>query len=353
MPPGRPAADPASVSRERTHRRLDRQRHRVDAQVPGQLPRIVDASAARIGRRHQDPEDVRRADCFRGNGGGERRVDPARKTQHDACEAAFAHVVPSPEHQRAPDFRLHLHVRGRRDRRPAVEIADDDVGVERSSARDRRAGRVERAAAPVEYEIVVAAELIHVDHGHAVLARHVAEHLFTPLVLAGGERRRRQVDDGGRAGADELLDRIVVIAAALPVIAIVPDVLADADAQPPAADVEHLGAVKRLEVAVFVEDVVGGEQRFAESEIDAAVAQQNRGVEERPSFVGCVGFRHADQHRRQRLRLARQAGEHVPAPPHEAGVQQQVARQVADQRQLRASRPARRPRRARLRVLRG
>ena len=77
-------------------------------------------------------------------------------------------------------------------------------------------------------------------------------------------------------GAHQLLDRIVVVAAALPEVAIVPDVLADADAEPAPAELEDLRAVKRLEVAVLVEDVVGRQQRLAESLLDAPVAEQRR-----------------------------------------------------------------------------
>ena len=61
-----------------------------------------------------------------------------------------------------------------------------------------------------------------------------------------------------------------MIAAALPEVAVVPDVLADADAEPAAAELEHLRAVERLEVAVLVEHVVGRQQRLAEALVDAA-----------------------------------------------------------------------------------
>ena len=135
------------------------------------------------------------------------------------------------------------------------------------------AARVERAAPAVEHQVVVAAELVDVDERHAVLARHAAEHLLAPLVLAGRERRRRQVDDRLGAGADQLLDRIVVIAAPLPEVAIVPDVFADADAEPPSGDLEDLRAVERLEVPVLVEDVVGRQQRLAEALLDASAAR--------------------------------------------------------------------------------
>ena len=64
-------------------------------------------------------------------------------------------------------------------------------------------------------------------------------------------------------------------------------------------DVEHLRAVKRLEVAILVEDVVGRQQRLAEALLDAAAAQQHRAVEQRPAFVGRVRLGQADQHRRR------------------------------------------------------
>ena len=127
-----------------------------------------------------------------------------------------------------------------------------------------------------------------------------------------------------------------MVAAPLPEVAIVPDVLADADAEPPAADVEHLRAVERLEVAVLVEDVVGRQQRFAEALLDAAVAQQHGGVEERPPFVRRVRLGQADQHRRTDRRASRASvASASQLRAHEAGAEQQIARQVADQRQLR------------------
>src|ERR1044072_7351616 len=131
-------------------------------------------------------------------------------------------------------------------------------------------------------------------------------------MFAGGEWRRRQVDDGAGAGSDELLDRIVVVKAPLPVVAIVPDVLADADAEASAAEVEHLRAVERLEVAILVEYVVGRQQRFTEPVIDASTAQQRRGVEQRPPFVRRVRFGEADEQRRPRGGVASGFVEYLP-----------------------------------------
>src|SRR6266536_3010707 len=53
-------------------------------------------------------------------------------------------------------------------------------------------GRDDEAAA-IEEQIVVAADLIDVDHRHILLARDVAEHRLAHALLADGKWRRREV----------------------------------------------------------------------------------------------------------------------------------------------------------------
>ena len=138
---------------------------------------------------------------------------------------------------------------------------------------------------------------------------------------------------------NELLDRIVMIAAALPEVAIVPDVFADADAEPASADVEHLGAVERLEVAVLVEDVVGraaapcgNAARRRRSRSSAALLNSGRPSSDgfgsgRPTSVGGPSASVArEPSRRSQLRATKSPD------------QQQIARQISDQRQLRGDR---------------
>ena len=140
-------------------------------------------------------------------------------------------------------------------------------------------------------------------------------------------------------GANQLLDRIVVVAAPLPEVAVVPDVLADADAEPPAADVEDLRAVERLEVAVLVEDVVGGQQRLAEALLDACRrAGAPRVLKSgRPSSDGFGSGRPTSVGGSPSSSRA-SACELVPARVDEAVAEQQIARQVADERELRRDR---------------
>ena len=104
-------------------------------------------------------------------------------------------------------------------------------------------------------------------------------------------------------------DRVLMVAPALPEIAIVPDVFADADAQAAAVQLEDPRLAAGLEVAVFVEDIVGGQQRFVEGRADDAVAQQDRAIEERPPDVGGIGRGDADQHRRRVLQFRGEARE--------------------------------------------
>src|SRR5207253_1865671 len=104
-------------------------------------------------------------------------------------------VIARAEHERAPDLRLDAEVAGGCDRPRLVEVADDDVCVEGAAARDDGAFRGEPTAAPVEHQIVVAAELVHVDDRDVVLLRAATEHLFATPVLARAERRGGEVDD--------------------------------------------------------------------------------------------------------------------------------------------------------------
>ena len=92
--------------------------------------------------------------------------------------------------------------------------------------------------------------------------------------------------------------------------------------------------MERLEVPVLVEDVVSRQQRFAEALIDAACAHERGAVVERPALVGRVRLGQTDENRRERFRVAREPLERLPALSDETRAEQQIARQVADEREL-------------------
>ena len=224
-----------------------------------QRARVIDGVFRRELRRHGDAGHVLGSERLGGDDRGQRGVDAAGEAEHDVGEAALADVVAHAEDQRVPDLRLI----GVSESGSIGPVRSDRTrrcrGRMRSRVRERALG-IERTAPAVEHQVVVAAELIDVDDAHFVAARHAAEHLLAKMVFSGGERRRREVQDRLCAGRREFLDRIVVVAAPLPEVAIVPDVLADADAEPSSSDLKNLRAVKRLEIPVFVEDVVSRQQ---------------------------------------------------------------------------------------------
>ena len=125
-----------------------------------------------------------------------------------------------------------------------------------------------------------------------------------------------------------------MVAAALPEVAVVPHVLADADAESPAAQIEQLRAVERLEVAVLVKHVVGRQERLAEPLLGASASQQHGGVEERSAGVGRIRLGQTHEHGRLAGQLAGELADDVPAPRHEGRAEEQVARQIADEREL-------------------
>ena len=96
--------------------------------------------------------------------------------------------------------------------------------------------------------------------------------------------------------------------------------------------------MKRLEVAILVEHVVGRQQRLAEELRDAPAVDERRAVEERPSFVGRIRLGNADEHRRHPDGIARQRLQHFAALADERGAEKEVARQIADERELRRHR---------------
>ncbi len=215
------------------------------AEVPRELGGVLARVARAVARRHRDAEDRVRPERLGGDAGGEGGVDAAREPHDRRAEAALADVVLHPEDER----REHL-VRERRPARPRA-AAGGRRRRGRAPARRRRSGRRRRAPprtaapargsrpsgadehrAPVEHERVVAAHLVHVGDRHPVAPRARREHPLAQRGLVDRVRRRGDVHDHRRAGLGELADRVARVARPIPEPLVVPDVLADGEAEP-------------------------------------------------------------------------------------------------------------------------
>jgi len=132
---------------------------------------------------------------------------------------------------------------------------------------------------------------------------------------------------------------LALIAALAEEALVVPTVLADDDADPPAGDHDDVALGRRvgLEVTRLVEDVVRRQQRLGGDDAPRAAVQQRDGVVQRPAAAGLgqlVAHDAADEHRQAGGHGARQLGERGVVRGEEARPHQQVLRRIAADRQL-------------------
>ncbi len=142
------------------------------------------------------------------------------------------------------------------------EVDEKEVFFEVFGLGDELAVGVEGAGVTVEDEFVVGADLVDVDDGHVPAFGLVAEELVAVGIFAEDEGRCGDVEEDFsfrwlRRGAR---DGVEMIERALQELFIVPEVLADGDADGVIVDGRDFGIGAGLEVAGFVEDIVGGEE---------------------------------------------------------------------------------------------
>ena len=149
---------------ESLHQAADRQGVVAQSQALGQGQGVIDRAGGTPGGGHQQGGDVLRSE---GRGGDHRHqggVDPAAQAQQGSAKAAFARVVPHPQHQ-GPQQQL---VGGRwRLRALGCRVAVPDLhrlpAAGQLQLGDTVGGHHEAAA--VEHQLIVAAHLVQVDHG--------------------------------------------------------------------------------------------------------------------------------------------------------------------------------------------
>ena len=283
----------------------------------------------------------------------QRRVDPARQPDDHVGEAVLLHVVAGAEHQclvhlvnrveRRRDHRLargtaELHVgyrhlrerhrahptawieRAAPERGPHVDIDDQQIFDELLGARDEMPTFVEQQRRTVEDELVLATDEVHVEHRDARVGGPGREHRLALAQPAGVVRRGVDVHDElgttGRLGEDRPRRA--------------PRVLADRDRDTYATDREQRSVVlPRLEVPLFVEDGVVGQEMLAVRAEDTALgAHRGRVVEV------AVGLGEPDD-RRGPPRARGDLLERLEGLRDERRPQQKVFRRVPGDRQLR------------------
>ena len=178
---------------------------------------------------------------------------------------------PQPPHlgQRAAHRRPLARVaQPRGQRRLQVDGADDERLLELRRAHEHAALVVEQQRVAVEQQLVLAADHVAEGDRAQVVARALDQHPLALAALArvirggGGVQHQRRAGQSlvreGRAGR--------------------PDVLADGQAQPRVAELQHGAALADLEVALLVEHAVVREHRLAVDGLQLALGQHRQAL---------------------------------------------------------------------------
>ena len=192
-------------------RRFDRDRVKPDPETPSEVLGVRNRVIGGVPRGHGDATNMAPAQCVDGDGGHDGRVDPAGESDDDVGEAVLGQVVACAEDQRGIDLTLlgpgcgHLAKVGRIDPSRGSRDLDQRLGdlgditmddeVSHKEMLEERGGLSHHASivaddhrAAVEDELVLAADLVHVDHGTASLAHPISDDLASSSVLSDGER---------------------------------------------------------------------------------------------------------------------------------------------------------------------
>src|SRR5439155_2164028 len=137
--------------------------------------------------RHGDAGDVLRAERLDSDRRRDRRIDPARESDDDILESAFANVIAETEDQAAADLFIFGEGQDRVAAR-TVEIDERRLLLERFGAEHRLAARVDDDRRTVEEQLAVATDLIDVHERRAVSLRAPREEHVARFAFAGVAR---------------------------------------------------------------------------------------------------------------------------------------------------------------------
>ncbi len=153
-------------------------------------------------------------------------------------------------------------------------IEEHQVFFKRARLRGNFAFSGESHAGAIKDQAVIAADLIHVNDGTAMVDSDGAQHLKPQASFVDGVRRGGDIQKNGSSLRDDFGDGVAIIAAIGPEILIVPDVFANGDAQLLVSEPIDGLSISRLKIADFIENVVGGQKHFALLENHSAFADE-------------------------------------------------------------------------------
>ena len=260
---------------ERIHRRLDPYRLVADAEQARAFRRVLEGGLRGVAGRHGDAEDPVSAQRIDGDGGGQRRIDSAGEPDQHAGEAVLIDIVAQAHRHGAIGRGVAVGQRGARAGRASPAIALPRPASEHESVLEGgRLGReavvgVEDEGGTVEDELVLPADLVHIDQRQLRLADTGDGAVEADVALVALEGRAVDRDHDLGARFREALGDLGE-----------PHVLADHDAEADAAKRNGPRQARARKHPHLVEDSVVGQLVLVAPRRDLAAFEQERGVVE-------------------------------------------------------------------------
>ncbi len=181
-------------------------------------------------------------------------------------------------------------------------------------------------AGSVEDEFVVCPYLVEVEDGGLELGGGGGEGREPALEFAAGEGACGEVDE--EVGGLGVVDWVAPVAGLERWVVAGPEVFADGEDEPAAAEGDVGESLSWQEVSGLIEDIVGGEEEFVVPGDDASVLDEDRRILELVRS-GRVAEREADEERRTTYSSARECDERLVDSLVESGSVEEVTRRVA------------------------
>lgn len=252
----------------------------LDAEALGEVGGVATAVFAGNGGGEGDADDVFGAHGLGGEGANDGGVDPATETEEDAFESAFMSVIAEAEDEGLMDGGQSNGVVMGRDV-GVLGLGKIDAGVlglEGGESGEDAALGVMNDAAAVEDEFIVTADGVAVNDGAVAAFSGGADEGFALACFAGLPWAGGKVEEVVELGAGELAEGIGGVAGVGGQVGLRPDVFADGESDFKAVPFVDGWGGGGLEVAGFVEDVVGGQKGFASECLDGTVFAPCGGV---------------------------------------------------------------------------
>ena len=150
---------------------------------------------------------------------------------------------------------------------------------------------VQHKAVAIKNQLIVPPDLIDVEHRASQALLGGPGQLPATFCLALAKGGGREVDQEIRLERLQLRDRIAERCAAAADFGFHPEVFAQGEPEALTAPAQQRGLITAVEIALFIKDVVTGQQTLARHQPPAVVLHQGHGIEQPPA----AGFDHPQQ----------------------------------------------------------